>query len=291
MAYYLQGHRILHIRAHFLHTEAVSAYWLSLLLDIPYSLTVHTRMIYFPRLLIQEVLEHAAFCVGISTDVIEFVHEFNRKVTDTYLIRNGILLDEFPTFIKIRNSGIPLIIGVGRLIRKKGFDTLIQACVLLKKEGVQFVCHIVGSGGEYKLLKKLVIENGMQQQIRFLGALSYQDVLNQYQEAALLIAPSRICKDDVDGLPTVIIEAFAMGLPVIATSVAGIPELVIQNETGLLVPGEDPTALFRAIYELIDNRELRQRFGEAGRKKVVGEYNIIDSAQQINDLIQKTIVQ
>ncbi|MCX6083317.1 MAG: glycosyltransferase [Chloroflexi bacterium] len=179
MAYYLHEYKISHIRANFLHTEAISAYWLSILLDVPYSITVHTRMIYFPKQLMQEVLENTAFCSGISIDALEFIQKFTRRTIDAYLIRNGVLLAEYPAVINVRNSGIPLIIAVGRLVRKKGFDTLIQACALLKREGVQFMCHIIGSGGEYKLLEKLVIENGLQQNIRFLGALSFQDIVNK----------------------------------------------------------------------------------------------------------------
>jgi colanic acid/amylovoran biosynthesis glycosyltransferase len=290
MGIYLQKQKILHIRAHFLHSEAISAYWLSILLGIPYSLTIHTRMVYFPKLLMQEVLKYSSFIVGSTNDVLQFVHDLNENTSNTYLIRNGIQMDDFSPNVNIRKSEIPVIIAVGRLVKKKGFDILIKACVLLQNKGVNFVCYIVGSGSEYHFLKHLTIENGLARTVLFLGSLSISDLLNEYQLATILVAPSRVCRNDIDGLPTVIIEALASGLPVIATPVAGIPELVIHNETGILFPIGDETELSRAIENLFENKSLYHHLCESGRKKVVQEYNIYNSGKIINELIQKAII-
>ncbi len=288
MAEYIDGHRIsiTHIRAHFLHNETLGAYWLSKILNLPYSITIHTRMIYYPQPLLQKTVQNASFCVGISGETVELARKLRSKQDGVFLIRNGINFDVLQNNIQtVKSNNIPTILAVGRLIPKKGFDVLIKACSLLKESRVDFVCRIIGDGTEFTHLKKLIRDNDLIEQVCLLGALSFEHVVDEYRKATLLIMPSRVCKDDVDGLPTVIIEALALGIPVIASSVAGIPDLIKDRETGLIVPPEDEKSLANAIQNVLFDKELYNSLAFQGKKEVLKNFDISETIKQLNDVI------
>ena len=171
---------------------------------------------------------------------------------------------------------------MGRLIPKKGFDVLIKACAIIKGKGINFVCGIVGEGSEYRNLTRLVKENDLVDKVKLLGKLSYDDVVIQYQQASILVAPSRVCKNDVDGLPTVIIEALALGVPVIATPIAGITDLIKGGETGLIVPPDDEKALSNVICEILDNHNMQASLAICGRNRVLEEFDISKTIKNLH---------
>jgi colanic acid/amylovoran biosynthesis glycosyltransferase len=262
-----------HIRAHFLHTEALSAYWLAKLLRVPYSITAHTRMIYYPRPLVKKIVENASFCVGISEETVNLLRRFRNNGDAVYLIRNGIEIGVWNPKGRTISSA-PLILAVGRLIPKKGFDILIKACATLKQRGTEFTCRVVGTGIQNNHLARLIIENDLGGQVQLLGALPFEDVIGQYEQATVLVAPSRICQDDVDGLPTVIIEALGRGVPIIATPIAGIPDLIKDNETGLIVPPDDQETLANVIGKLLADKKIQVALALEGQKQVVDNFDI-----------------
>lgn len=285
----LDSINISHIRAHFLHSEAISASWLAMLINTNYSITGHTTQVHFPRSLILRVVRDAEFCVGISDEVVAFLANLQGSSNRVYLIRNGVYLDEFLPKVSHNGTTPYIILAVGRLIPKKGFDDLIQACALLKQSNDNWICNIIGEGSEYKRLSKLIHSYDLQKQVILLGLLEFGQVNKSYSQADLLVMPSIVKPDDVDGLPTVIIEALAAGLPVIATQVAAIPELILHNKTGLLTPPNNPVLLYSAIQQLLSDNELGMRLGNAGRGKVQREYDIKKSVGQLNDLIRDGI--
>jgi colanic acid/amylovoran biosynthesis glycosyltransferase len=270
-----------HIRAHFLHNEALSAYWLSTLISVPYSITIHTRMIYYPLSLMKKVVENSSFCVGISEEAVKLLEQLRGTKAGVYLIRNGVETNVLQVKADIKSS-FPIILAVGRLIPKKGFDTLIKACALLADRDVDFVCHIVGEGSEHNKLARLIRENNLVHRVRLLGALPFDDVILQYQQASMLVAPSRECREDMDGLPTVIIEALGMGIPVVTTPVAGIPDLIKDKETGIIVPPDDEKALSVVISELLANHDLQSSLGSQGQKSVFENFEISRTVEHLH---------
>lgn len=282
IAEYIEKERLSfdHIRAHFLHSEALSAYWIAKLIRIPYSITIHTRMTYYPTSLIENIVRNASFCVGISNETVALARRLRDTPDDIFLIRNGVQLE----ILKRKKVAAlkPVVLAVGRLIPKKGFDILIKACASLKGNNLDFICKIIGTGSEYHRLDKIIIKNHLCEHVMMLGALSFEDVVDQYRSATILVAPSRICSDDVDGIPTVIIEALAMGIPVITTSVGGIPDLIEDKKTGLIVPPDNDQALAKALSILLTDPNLQNSVTLSGKQVVVDEFDIVKTIQKLN---------
>lgn len=273
-----------HIRASFLHHEIVCAYWLSELTGIPYSITAYTRMYLFPLELIERIATNASFCIATTMETFEILKKLRGKDQGVHFIRTGVELKSHPLNEKQQPNTLQLI-AVGRLVPKKGFDVLIRACAILKKTGVDFQCDIIGQGIELESLKNQIDMLNLGDQIHLLGALTYDQVEKHYLQATMLLVPSRECIGDIDGLPTVIIEAASLGLPVISTAIAGIPDLIMDRETGLLIEQEDEVALAEAITELATQEELQRKFSQQGQQFVRDNYDIQKTILEIHKLM------
>jgi glycosyltransferase involved in cell wall biosynthesis len=237
------GCRRLH--AHFASLPAVTAMFAARLLDIPFSFTAHAKDIFLDgrsRALLRELLSRAEPVVTVS----DFNQAFLAEVAGTpesgdriVRIYNGIDLAAFRPVPGEADDGDPLILAVGRLVEKKGFADLVRACALLARAGARFRCEIVGKGALRDELETLVRDSGLQDRVRLVGPLPRGAVARRLRDAAILAVPCVVGRDgNRDGLPTVILEAMASGLPVVATDVTGIPEAVDDGVTGrVLTPG------------------------------------------------------
>ena len=165
----------------------------------------------------------------------------------------------------------PLILGIGRLRSKKGFDTLILACRALKDQGRDFTCEIIGYGPEQARLKQLIGQQGLGAQVLMPGKQPHEHVVARIAAASVFALPCRIDADgDRDGIPNVILEAMAAGVPVVSTPVSGIPEILSDGHSGLLVPPDEPAAMAEAIARVLDEPALAKNLvGEA--RKIVTE--------------------
>ncbi|MFQ5628509.1 MAG: glycosyltransferase family 4 protein, partial [bacterium] len=180
----------------------------------------------------------------------------------------------------------PLLLAVGRLVEKKGFPYLIEACKQLREQGIQFRCEIAGDGPMHAQLEKQVWQSGLDDAIVLHGALPPEEIKKFYAQASLFVLPSFITKSgDRDGIPNVILEAMAMALPVVATRVSGIPEAIVHEETGLLVPEKDADALAQAIINLLSNPARRQQLGNAGRERVTHKFTLEANVKQKMELM------
>src|SRR5206468_3518756 len=202
-----------------------------------------------------------------ETDYAEqFLRErFPERADRIHRIYNGLNLAEFghTNF----SSHPPLIVTVGRLIVKKGFADLIRACGFLADRGKLFQCEIIGEGPLEDELRARIEQLNLQDRVALSGAKPQREVRQRLAAASVFVLPSVLdAEGGMDNLPTVIMEAMATGLPVISTNIAGIPEMVVQNETGFLVQPADPIVVAKAIEDVIDDRLLAQRLGEAGHK-------------------------
>jgi glycosyltransferase involved in cell wall biosynthesis len=180
------------------------------------------------------------------------------------------------------------VLAVGRLVEKKGFDVLVEACAELRRSGVDMQATIVGEPGEHEdELRRLIRVHDLGEAVTVAGPMTQAELRREYERAAALCLPCRVMSNgDRDGIPNVLVEAMACGLPVVTTAVSGIPELVVDGENGLLVPPDDPAAVAGSLRRLRDEPELARRLGEQGRASVAERFDGDALARQLADLFR-----
>jgi glycosyltransferase involved in cell wall biosynthesis len=181
---------------------------------------------------------------------------------------------------------------VGRLVEKKGFHVLVEACRLLKAQTVNFECQIVGGGPLEAHLRELIQNYGVTDCVQLTGPQPQEQVRALMQHAAVFVLPCVVAQDnDQDGIPVVLMEAMAFERPVISTPLSGIPELVQEDVNGLLVSSGSAEALATGLRRVLADKALARRLGQAGRKTVAESFNVEHSAQQLATLFQQVTTQ
>lgn len=287
-AHRLRRAGVAHLHAHFANAAASVAMMAAELAGIPFSFTAHAYDIFVDDLLLPAKLSSATFVATCSHFNARYLHDHYPEATRAAIeiVRYGIDPEAFPPRPHPQGTP-PLILAVGRLVGKKGFHILVQACARLRDIGMKVQCLIVGEGPEADRLGRMITELRLSDRVVLLGKLLPTDLLAYCRRADLLAMPSCISGNDRDGIPNVLIEAMAMEIPVVSTRVSGIPELVRDGETGLLIDPEDPAGLAEAIARLLHNQELAQRLAKAGRELVTSEFNIHNSAQKLLRLFEE----
>jgi glycosyltransferase involved in cell wall biosynthesis len=198
-----------------------------------------------------------------------------------FVIHNGVDLHRFVPTIKAHGrDSSPKLLCVARLIEQKGLIYLLQACAILRDQGYDFDCEIVGGTEDifmnyYLDVKRLHRQLGLERQVRFTGSLPFSAVLEKYACADIFVLPCVIATDGSrDITPNALIEAMAMKLPVIATTVTGVPEIVEHGVSGILVPPKDVSALSEALMNLMRDAHLRKRLGTHARQRVEEKFDI-----------------
>ena len=192
----------------------------------------------------------------------------------TKLHRLGVDTERFSFVDRSERRLPPLIISIGRMVEKKGFVYLLDACALLREWGAEFQLEVLGDGPGRGELEGRCQELGLCDQVSFLGWCDQEKVAEQLCRADILVAASVVASDgDEEGLPLTLVEAAATGLPLVGTKHAGIPEIVRDGETGFLVEERDSEALARAIQQLLDDRDLRLKLGGSARRIVEQAFN------------------
>jgi glycosyltransferase involved in cell wall biosynthesis len=279
-----QAARTTHIHAHFLGLPTVVAYCLSELTGISYSLTAHARDIYAERTPDMVVTKAVFRTTCTETNRKHLAIKYPKSPFE--LVRHGINISEYNYDHPIRLEPPCRLLGVGRLVEKKGFAYLLHACALLKKEGFPFHCTLIGGGPEEHSLKHLALNLELNDEITFHEFMPHDELKQQYFDADILIVPSVIASDaDRDGVPNVILEAMASGLPVVATDAGSIPELVTHERTGLLVPQRESIALAAALVRLSDDHGLRLRIAETARMHLEDPFSADVWLEQLSTLL------
>lgn len=263
------------IHAHFADRAATIAFVASRLLDMEYSLTAHANDIYLKPNLLPMKIGQSRFtvtCTGYNLDHLREVlpPHAGRKVR---LLYHGLELRDYAD-IRPPTSGQIALVSVGQLKEKKGLRHLVSAAAILREQGLRIECRIVGDGPLREDLNAQVSERSLGDQVMLVGARPHPEVVNLYRQSHIFVLPCVVADDgDRDGIPNAILEAMASGLAVVSTPVSGIPEVVRDGETGLLVPPGDADALAGAIRRLIEDADLRRRLGDAGRALVTREFD------------------
>jgi colanic acid/amylovoran biosynthesis glycosyltransferase len=277
-----------HLHAHFAGLAARTAYWIEKFFGISFSFTAHANDIFAPQEFevgLENLFGAASRVVAVSDYAAKFLRErFPQDAAKVHRIYNGLDLSKFER-ANFSNPG-PTIVAIGRLIDKKGFADLTRACGLLKKRGRDFHCEIVGDGPLEDELRAQIAELDLRSCVRLVGPKSQTQIVHQLANASVFVLPAIVAPDGArDNLPTVIMEAMAARLPVVSTSVGGIPEMVVQDETGFLVPPGDYVALADAIEKVIVDPALARKFGQAGRERAETLFAIEKNVRELKAIL------
>jgi glycosyltransferase involved in cell wall biosynthesis len=273
----LPGSGVVHMHAHFAHSPSSVAMFVSILSGLDFSFTAHAKDIYtsHPEQL-KEKIENARFVVTCT--------DYNRKYLEKiapadsarlYCIYHGIDVSLFNG----RNHHAPpqppyRLMTVARLVPKKGLPTVYRSLAHLVGQGFDFRHTLIGDGEDREDVLALIKQLGLEDVCEWRGTLDHDRVLEIFQESDLFVLGCQIAGNgDRDGIPNVFMESMAMGVPVVGTAVSAIPELIINEETGLLVPSNDPMAMADAIRRLLADQPLRSRIIRAAKIRVARNFD------------------
>ena len=276
-----------HLHAHFGTVATSVARLAAALAGITYSFTAHAKDIYCdyadPQHLDVKIRDAARVVTVSDYNVAHLKDRFGEGGGRVTRIYNGLDLKRFS--YGPPEPGAREILAVGRLVEKKGFHILIEAIRLLRAAGRPVTCRIIGSGEEAENLSSQIETSGLSGSVVLSGPRPQREVAEAIREAAVLACPCVIGSDgNRDGLPTVLLEAMALGLPCVAADVTGIPELVRDGETGLLVPEGDPEALASALGRTLDDAGLRQHLSRNGRALIERGFDVAVNAARLREV-------
>ncbi|MEZ5064338.1 MAG: glycosyltransferase family 4 protein [bacterium] len=278
-----------HFHAHFATIATDVARRASALSGIPFSFTTHAKDIYHEdrdRALMPEALGSAAFAVTVCDANVEALRPLCPPSARLHRIYNGLNLDEFRAGDPPRNER-PRVLGVGRLVPKKGFDTLLHAARILMDRGVDFEGELVGDGSERASLEALAAKLRLGDRFRLVGPRSNEEVRHAFQRSDVFALPCRVAEDgNRDALPTVLLESMALGCPVVTTPVTGNAEIVDGGRAGLLVPPDDAQALADAMAELFTSPARREELRQAGHARVRELFDVRRSVAELRILFE-----
>ncbi len=270
-----------HLHTHFASTAALLA---ARLFGFPFSITVHGSDEFrnAESFLMREKTKRARLIVAISNYgrsqvMLNSAYQDWHKVR---VVRLGVDPAEYSR-AETQAGALCEVITVGRLSPPKALPMLLTACAELLREGFALRLRLVGDGPERPLLESVTRDLGIEQHVVFEGALSHDRVLEIYRRADIFALSSF-----AEGVPVVLMEAMALEIPCVATRITGVPELIRDEEEGLLVPPADTQELKTAIARLLQDPELRRRLGRAAREKVARDYNIHANIAQLAQLFR-----
>jgi glycosyltransferase involved in cell wall biosynthesis len=269
---------VVHLHAGFVHFPGSVAWIVHRITGMPYSLASHARDVYLsqPKLLRKKLAQAQVVftCTAYNVPNLQALAAPSgiRRLRQIY---HGTDLERF-RFGAHGLADPPMILSIGRLVKKKGLDHLIAACGLLRDRGRRFQCRIVaGSRDLWNELTTQIRDLGLSSSVVIEGPLDQEEVRKLYPQATVFALPCVIADDgDRDGIPNVLVEAAAAGVPIVSTAVSGITELVVDGDTGCLVPPRDPVALGAAIERLLDSPDLRAGLRVRARARVEERFNL-----------------
>jgi len=292
LAEILSREPLTHLHAHFAHDPALVAMFTHQLTGIPYTFTAHAKDIYVktPPQLLRAEAQRAQAVITCT--------EYNWRYLSTQIgpaangklhcIYHGLDFSQFKfSWPRASDSEPPVILSVARLAEKKGLNDLILAADILRRRGRCFQVEIVGDGPLRPSLEAQVSRLGLNDRVKLLGALPHEKLCRAYQRVCVFALPCKVTADgDRDGIPNVLLEAMASGVPIVSTPVSGIPELINSEDEGLLVPPNSPARLADALDRLLTSPELRDRLALAARAKIETCFSIERSSAQLLSLFQ-----
>ncbi len=290
----MEATAVAHVHAHFATHPTVAALVIHRLVGIPYSFTAHGSDLHRDQRMLGQKIAEAAFAVTISdynrqVMAAECQHEHDRsKVRIVHCGVNTQLFRPRDKQPRVRPRSTPFsIFCVGTLHEVKGQAYLLQACRQLVELEIDFVLNLVGDGPDRQALLGQAMAAKIADRLTFHGAKTHQDVAELLRGADVVVAPSVPTRDGRrEGIPVALMEAMSSGVPVVASRLSGIPELVEDERTGLLVPARDAQALADALRRLYVDAALRHRLGEAARAKIFQEFDLSKNSATLATLFK-----
>ena len=298
-----------HVHAHWATYPTTVAVAVSELTGLPFSFTAHAWDVSLIRTFLQEKTRLARFVLTCTAENQAALKALlpapeQRKVHLNY---HGVTLERFGQVTHRAQGRSPVIVTCGALFERKGLADLVRALGRLRRRGQPFDCVVIGDGPQRRQLEALVLSEGVHDAVTFTGALPQDKVIGHYAQSDLFVLPcvarslrlfdseaelsksleiwfegrGRIIKD---GIPNVLVEAMAMGLPVVSTRIAGIPELIREGQNGLLVDPNDPDGLADAIGRLLLDPALRERLGTTAAADVRNRFDRARSVEALADI-------
>jgi len=266
---------------------------ISRLLGTSFSFSAHNTF-FTDRILLKDKVREASFIAVIS----EFTKNYLLRVTgeeerrdNCRIVRCGVSPGLFnPSERKKQKKNGPVeILFVAQLAERKGAPFLVEACEMLVKDGISnFHCTIAGGGPQLELLRNMAERAGIEKYVSLPGAVFQEEVRELLKEADIFTLPCIVAEDgDIDGIPVSLMEAMAMEIPVISTTVSGIPELVDDGVNGFLVPEKNCPALADALKRLIRDKKFRIELGRNARLKILDEFDLEKNALRLATLLRE----
>lgn len=290
----LRGSRPRHVHAQFASVPATVGLLLAHMLETTFSVSAHARDLFTAEAVLMNrkmrEAEFVAVCTRAGLEQLRRQHPVS-SAGRLHLIYHGVDVVELMPLPRIEPSDEPpLILSVGRLVEKKGFPILLRAAAMLRREGIDFRLRIVGTGPDEPDLRRLTSGLALEDCVQFDGAIAHEKLIPLFRTADLFVLASVVASDgDRDGLPNVLLEALALGVPVVSTRVSAIPELIEHEETGLLANPGDPADLAAQMERLLFDEELRARVIERGRLEVVTRFDVKENVAKLADLFAEVM--
>jgi len=287
----LRGRTPRHVHAHFASMPATVGLLMALMLETGYSISAHARDIFTDEaIMLDRKLREAEF-VAVCTEY--GLEELRRRHPVSSgerlnLVYHGVDVTELaPAPAKERVSEPVEILSVGRLVEKKGFPILLRAVAILKQRGVAFRLRIVGTGPEEEDLRRMTTGLALNEEVLFEGAMPHEKLLPLFRSADLFALASVVAADgDRDGLPNVLLEALALGIPAVSTRLSAIPELIRHEETGLLAEPGNAEDLAEQMERMLFDEQLRARVIEQGRREIVRRFDVNENVAKLAELLR-----
>ncbi len=285
----LRASNVSHVHAHFLTHGGFAAWVIGRLTGLPYSVVAHGSDVHRHRAMMKTKVAEAAFIAAIS--------EYNRSaiiaecgnVGRVEVVHCGIDVSHIRPGAASDRASSPVVVCVGTLHEVKGQRHLIEAAAELKRRGRRIEVQLIGDGPDGPMLSDLAVRLGVDDRVDLVGPLDHDEVIERYRQAHVTVAPSVASRDGRrEGIPTVLMEAMAAGTPVVASDLSGIPELVVDEVSGLLTPTGDAVAIADAIERLLTEPDLAARLAENADRVVREHFDLGSTTARLAELMGET---
>lgn len=279
-----------HVHAHFAHAPTSIAMYAARSAGLPFSFTGHANDLFQRRQLLRKKLARARFVSCISRWHRDLYQKLTPREEENYpIIRCGIDTEIFAPVQK-RPTDVPQLLTVCRLVEKKGVDALIRAMARLRQNQLVTQLKIVGDGPLRPKLESMTREFALTEHVQFVGAQDSEFVRKAMTEADMLVLPCRVdSSGDRDGIPVVLMEAMACGLPVVSGDLPAIRELVVDRKTGLRVDANNIDDIATAIATLCRDQQMSKSLGYAARELVMCEFSLSKAVSMLETHFHRCI--
>lgn len=276
---------------HFIHSPSSVAAYANKLCGIPFGVSAHAKDIYTSRPdQLKRKLRQVSFVTTCTSANKDYLEKYNETNTPIYINYHGINIQKFKYSWQAPEAPPYRILSVGRFVEKKGYDVLLNALQILKQKHIPFIFNHAGSGELEEKIKQQIKDLGLEDCCNLLGTRTHEEIIDLFRTSHCFALACRIAGDnDRDGVPNVLVEAMAVGIPVISTDTASIPELVTNNKTGILVEPENPEAFAQALETTLANPEKLLPLSRAGRSFVEQKFDNTANIPALVSILKKHI--